>query len=129
MLSAAVWLMLSSMLYSLSLGDAGSFPKPLTAAEERRYLEGLVEESVIGKYAISCVYVQLLEEGVRVSGRKLFCEDIKSIPRENPYSWGTSYPKGNDSFMTLLQSSTSENPFVARQQGLIDDFHCVSVFA
>lgn len=38
MLTAAVWLMLSSMLYSLSLGDAGSFPKPLTAAEEQHYL-------------------------------------------------------------------------------------------
>lgn len=35
----------------------------VTNAEERRYLEGLVEESVIGKYAISCVYVQLTEEG------------------------------------------------------------------
>ena len=35
----------------------------VTNAEERAYLEGLVEESVIGKYAISCVYVQLLGEG------------------------------------------------------------------
>ena len=35
----------------------------VTNAEERRYLEGLVEESVIGKNAISCVYVQLLGEG------------------------------------------------------------------
>lgn len=39
MLTAAVWLMLSSMLYSLRLDNAGSFPKPLTAAEERHYLE------------------------------------------------------------------------------------------
>lgn len=39
MLTAAVWLMLSAMLYSLSLGDAGSFPKPLSAQEERHYLE------------------------------------------------------------------------------------------
>ena len=36
MLSAA-WLMLSTMLYSLQL-SADSFPKPLTAQEERRYL-------------------------------------------------------------------------------------------
>jgi uncharacterized protein YpuA (DUF1002 family) len=35
----------------------------VTNAEERRYLDGLVEESVIGHYAISCVYVRLLEEG------------------------------------------------------------------
>lgn len=34
---AAVWLMLSSLLYSLQL-QTGSFPKPLTEAEERAYL-------------------------------------------------------------------------------------------
>ncbi len=39
MLTAAVWVMLSSMLYSLRLDNAGSFPKPLTAAEERHYLD------------------------------------------------------------------------------------------
>ena len=39
MLSATVWLVFSSMLYSLRLSDRGSFPKPLTAAEERCYLE------------------------------------------------------------------------------------------
>jgi len=38
MLSAAVLMMLSSMLYSLRLAG-GSFPKPLTAKEERYYLE------------------------------------------------------------------------------------------
>ena len=35
---AAVWLMLSSLLYSLQL-NAGSFPKPLTEQEERYYLQ------------------------------------------------------------------------------------------
>ena len=34
---AAAWLMLSSLLYSLQL-STGSFPKPLTEEEERRYL-------------------------------------------------------------------------------------------
>ena len=34
----AVWLILSNMLYSLQL-QSGSFPKPLTAKEERYYLE------------------------------------------------------------------------------------------
>lgn len=34
---AAVWLMLSALLYSLQL-STGSFPKPLTEEEERRYL-------------------------------------------------------------------------------------------
>jgi len=35
---AAVWLILSSLLYSLQL-SAGSFPKPLTAQEEAHYLQ------------------------------------------------------------------------------------------
>lgn len=34
----AVWLMLSTLLYSLQL-STGSFPKPLTAQEERHYLQ------------------------------------------------------------------------------------------
>lgn len=39
MLSAAVWLLLGSMLQTLRLnGGGGSFPKPLKAEEERRYL-------------------------------------------------------------------------------------------
>ena len=35
---AAVWLMLSSLLYSLEL-STGSFPKPLSEAEEKYYLK------------------------------------------------------------------------------------------
>ena len=35
--TAAVWLLLSSLLCSLQLSP-GSFPKPLTAEEERHYL-------------------------------------------------------------------------------------------
>ena len=35
---AAVWLLLSSLFYSLQL-TTGSFPKPLTAQEEEHYLK------------------------------------------------------------------------------------------
>ena len=35
---AAVWLMLSGLMYSLQL-QTGSFPKPLTEQEDRHYLE------------------------------------------------------------------------------------------
>lgn len=37
MLSAAVWLIFAGLMYSLRLGN-GSFPKPLTKAEEEHYL-------------------------------------------------------------------------------------------
>ena len=36
-MTAALWLVLSSLLCSLQL-QTGSFPKPLTAEEEREYL-------------------------------------------------------------------------------------------
>ena len=36
-MTAALWLILSGLLYSLQL-QTGSFPKPLTAEEERHYL-------------------------------------------------------------------------------------------
>ena len=42
MLSAAAWLMLGSMLYTLGL-QTGSFPQPLTAAQEREYLQRAAE--------------------------------------------------------------------------------------
>ena len=35
---SAVWLVLSTLLYSLQL-QTGSFPKPLTEEEEKRYLK------------------------------------------------------------------------------------------
>ena len=43
MLSATVWLIFSGMLYSLRLSDRGTFPKPLTAEEERFYLQRVAE--------------------------------------------------------------------------------------
>ena len=39
MITAGFWLLLSAMFYSLRLdANAGSFPKPLSAAEEQDYL-------------------------------------------------------------------------------------------
>lgn len=35
----------------------------VTNAEERQYLDGLVDESIIGTNAISCVYIEILGEG------------------------------------------------------------------
>ena len=38
MLSAALLLFANTLLFSLRLSGGGSFPKPLSAAEEREYL-------------------------------------------------------------------------------------------
>ena len=42
----AVWLIISSMLYSLRLSNGGSFPKPLTAREEREARNVLIERNL-----------------------------------------------------------------------------------
>ena len=39
MLSAALLLFANTLLFSLRLSGGGSFPKPLSAAEEKEYLE------------------------------------------------------------------------------------------
>ena len=39
MLSAALLLFANTLLFSLRLSGGGSFPKPLSAAEEREYLQ------------------------------------------------------------------------------------------
>lgn len=39
MLSATLLLFANTLLFSLRLSGGGSFPKPLTAAEEREWLE------------------------------------------------------------------------------------------
>lgn len=38
MISATVWLIFSSLIYTLRLDTGSSFPKPLTAEEERHYV-------------------------------------------------------------------------------------------
>lgn len=39
MLSVSVWLLVGGLCYSLRINPGGTFPKPLTAQEERHYLE------------------------------------------------------------------------------------------
>ena len=43
MLSAAVWLLCNSLFFSLRLaGNPGSFPRPLSAQEEKKYVERML---------------------------------------------------------------------------------------
>ena len=48
-------------LFNVKRGDVKEMT--VTNAEERQYLEGYVDESLIGTRSISCVYVELLAEG------------------------------------------------------------------
>ena len=51
----------------------------VTNAEEREYLEGLVDESLIGTRSISCVYIETLEAG---SGISVSCQNITWCTQE-----------------------------------------------
>ncbi len=53
----------------------------VTNAEERQYLEGLVDNAMIGTRSISCVYIEILEEG---SGLEIATNNI-SWCTENVY--------------------------------------------
>mgnify|MGYP002618878074 CR=1 FL=1 len=65
MLSAAVWLMLSSMLTSLRISGGGSFPKPLTAEEERMYLKRSAEGDLEADYQAASDHLNLVQTALR----------------------------------------------------------------
>ena len=52
-------------LFGVKRGDVAELK--VTNAEERSYLQGYVDESIIGTRSISCVYVQLLDDGSGMS--------------------------------------------------------------
>ena len=54
--------------------ERGSVTEPtVTNADEREYLDGLVDSGVLGTHAISCAYVELLPEG---SGLEVTAENV-----------------------------------------------------
>ena len=48
-------------MFGVKKGDVAELQ--LNNAEERQYLEGYVDDAIIGTRSVSCVYVELLEEG------------------------------------------------------------------
>lgn len=52
-------------IFGLTRGSVSELK--VTNAEERQYLEGLVDDSVIGHNSISCVYVKVLEPGAGIT--------------------------------------------------------------
>ncbi len=69
-----------STVYSTFGIQPGSVPElTVTNAEERTYLEGNVDSSVIGSKSISCVYIETLDEG---SGLDISCSNISWCTKE-----------------------------------------------
>ena len=63
--------------FGLRRGEAPELT--ITSSEERQYLEGLVDESVIGTKSVSCVCIELLEAG---SGLELRTNNITWCTKE-----------------------------------------------
>ena len=82
MLSAAVWLMLSSMLTSLRISGGGSFPKPLTAEEERIYLKRSAEGDLEARNI-------LIERNLRLVAHNMKKYYSQSADQEDLISIGT----------------------------------------
>lgn len=60
--------------------EQGSVPQlTVTNSDERAYLEGLIDDSKIGNVALSCVYIETLEEG---SGLQMSIMNIKWCTEE-----------------------------------------------
>ena len=80
MLTAALLLFANTLLFSLRLNGGGSFPKPLTAEEERDYLRRMAEGDMKARDA-------LIERNLRLVAhvvKKYYCvqnnqEDLLSI--------------------------------------------------
>lgn len=82
MLNAAVWLMLSGILYSLRLSSGGSFPKPLSAKEERDYLARAAEGDLEARNI-------LIERNLRLVAHIMKKYYTQASDQENLISIGT----------------------------------------
>ena len=73
MLSAALYLLTGSLLFSLRLaGNTGSFPKPLSAAEEQEYLEKFAAGDIEARNV-------LIERNLRLVAhivKKVYCKRL-----------------------------------------------------
>ncbi|MGN1002027.1 MAG: DUF1002 domain-containing protein [Oscillospiraceae bacterium] len=67
-------------IYAMFGVERGSVTElTVTNAEEREYLEGLVDESLIGTNSISCVYIEILPEG---EGLEIATENLTWCTKE-----------------------------------------------
>ena len=56
MISAALMLFANTLLFSLRLDHSGSFPRPLSASEERMWLERLAQTRRPGMSSLSGIF-------------------------------------------------------------------------
>ena len=93
MLSAMLMLLCHSLLFSLRLeGNSGSFPKPLTAAEERKYLERFAQGDIDARNV-------LVEHNLRLVAHIIKKYYTQSADQEDLISIGTiGLIKGISSF-------------------------------
>ena len=92
MLSAALLLFANSLLFSLRLSGSGSFPKPLSAAEERMWLERYAQVDLEARNV-------LIEHNLRLVSHIIKKYYVQSADQEDLISIGTiGLIKGISSF-------------------------------
>ena len=92
MLSAALLLFANSLLFSLRLSGSGSFPKPLSAAEERMWLERYAQGDLEARNV-------LIEHNLRLVSHIIKKYYVQSADQEDLISIGTiGLIKGISSF-------------------------------
>ena len=92
MLSAALLLFANSLLFSLRLSGSGSFPKPLSAAEERMWLERYAQGDPEARNV-------LIEHNLRLVSHIIKKYYVQSADQEDLISIGTiGLIKGISSF-------------------------------
>ena len=92
MLSAALLLFANSLLFSLRLSGGGSFPKPLSAAEERMWLERYAQGDPEARNV-------LIEHNLRLVSHIIKKYYVQSADQEDLISIGTiGLIKGISSF-------------------------------
>ena len=92
MLSAALLLFANSLLFSLRLSGSGSFPKPLSAAEERMWLERYAQGDLEARNV-------LIEHHLRLVSHIIKKYYVQSADQEDLISIGTiGLIKGISSF-------------------------------
>lgn len=78
----------------------------VTNADEREYLDGLVDSGVLGTHAISCAYVELLPEG---SGLEVTAENVNWCTPEM-YVSALAHPAGHTDARVKVAGAPSPSP-------------------
>ena len=111
---AAVWLMLSSLMYSLQL-NSGSFPKPLTKQEEEHYLALAAEGDIEARNILIERNLRLVAHVVKkYYSQASNQEDLISIGTIGLIKGISTYDAGKGARLATYAARCAENAILTR---------------